>query len=114
LKGEIKMADRDEFGSFVIGFLVGAVTGAVVSLLFAPQTGEETRVMIKERGIELADKANEAAQSVSKDVGELASSAKTSADELAKKGQAVFEDSKTKVTVAVQSVVKPTKSEAEV
>jgi gas vesicle protein len=96
------MADRDEFGSFVIGFLVGAVTGAVVSLLFAPQTGEETRVMIKERGIEIADKASETAQS-----------AKTSADELAKKGQTVFEDSKTKVTVAVQSVGKP-KTEAEV
>jgi gas vesicle protein len=118
------MADRDEFGAFMIGFLVGALSGAVVSLLFAPQTGEETRVLIKERAIELADKASETAQTVSKDVEtkageyrskaeELAASARTSAEDLAKKGQAVYEEQKNKVTEAVQSISKP-KNEAEV
>ena len=37
------MSDRDEFGAFLVGFIVGGLTGAVVSLLFAPQSGEETR-----------------------------------------------------------------------
>ena len=53
------MADRDEFGAFLVGFLVGAVTGGVVALLFAPQSGEETRALIGERSIELRDKAVE-------------------------------------------------------
>jgi gas vesicle protein len=112
------MADRDEFGAFMIGFVVGALTGAVVSLLFAPQSGEETRVLIKERAIELGDKASETAQTVSKDVGtmaseyrtkaeELAGKARTQAEELAKKGQAVIEEQRTKVTEAVQSMTKP-------
>jgi gas vesicle protein len=53
------MADRDEFGAFLVGFLVGALGGAVVALLFAPQSGEETRALIGERSIELRDKAVE-------------------------------------------------------
>jgi len=36
-------SDRDEFGAFLVGFIVGGLTGAIVSLLFAPQSGEETR-----------------------------------------------------------------------
>lgn len=123
------MADRDEFSAFMIGFVVGALTGAVVSLLFAPQSGEETRVLIKERAIELGDKANETAQTVSKEVGtrateyrtkaeelaakartqaeDLAVKARTQAEDLAKKGQAVIEEQRTKVTEAVQSMTKP-------
>ena len=53
------MSDRDEFGAFLVGFLVGAVGGAVVALLFAPQSGEETRALIGEKSIELRDRAVE-------------------------------------------------------
>ena len=56
------MADRDEFGAFLVGFLVGALSGAVVALLFAPQSGEETRALIGERSIELRDKAVESSK----------------------------------------------------
>jgi gas vesicle protein len=56
------MADRDEFGAFFVGFLVGALSGAVVALLFAPQSGEETRALIGERSIELRDKAVESSK----------------------------------------------------
>jgi gas vesicle protein len=51
------MADRDDFGSFLIGFIVGGVAGAVAALLLAPQSGEETRMLIKDKSIELRDKA---------------------------------------------------------
>ena len=47
------MSDRDDFGAFLIGFIVGGLTGAITALLFAPQSGEETRIMIKDRAIEL-------------------------------------------------------------
>jgi len=49
------MSERDEFGAFLVGFIVGGLTGAVAALLFAPQSGEETRAVIKERSIELRD-----------------------------------------------------------
>ena len=56
------MSDRDEFGAFLVGFVVGGLTGAVVALLFAPQTGEETRALIKDKSIELRDYASTSAE----------------------------------------------------
>ncbi len=53
------MSDRDDFGVFLIGFIVGGVAGAVTALLLAPQSGEETRTLIRDKSIELKDKAVE-------------------------------------------------------
>ena len=47
------MSDRDDFGAFIVGFLVGGLTGAAVALLFAPQSGAETRALIREKAIEI-------------------------------------------------------------
>jgi gas vesicle protein len=44
-----------------VGFLLGALTGAVAALLMAPQSGLETRTMIKDKSIELRDKAQQTA-----------------------------------------------------
>ncbi len=33
------MSESNNFGSFVMGFVVGALSGAIASLLMAPQTG---------------------------------------------------------------------------
>ena len=54
------MSDQDtNFGSFLVGFLVGGLVGAAVALLFAPQSGLETRAYIRDKSIELKDKAVE-------------------------------------------------------
>lgn len=50
------MSEKSNFGAFLVGFLVGGISGAIVSLLFAPQSGEETRTVIKDKAIELKDK----------------------------------------------------------
>ena len=55
------MSDRDDFGMFLVGFVVGGVAGAVAALLLAPQSGEETRTLIKDKSIELRDMAAEQA-----------------------------------------------------
>ncbi len=41
--------NRDSVNGFGIGLLVGAAVGASLALLFAPQSGRETRQMIKEK-----------------------------------------------------------------
>ena len=47
----------NEFGSFLAGFLIGGLIGAATALMLAPQSGEETRTVIKTKSIELKDKA---------------------------------------------------------
>ncbi len=56
------MSTRDGVGLFFVGLLVGALSGAIAALLLAPQTGEETRTMIKDKSIELRDKAQQTAE----------------------------------------------------
>jgi gas vesicle protein len=46
------------FLGFLIGLIVGGLVGAAVALLYAPQSGEETRATIREKSIELKDQAN--------------------------------------------------------
>lgn len=46
----------------VAGFLVGGLIAATVALLYAPQSGEETRLEIKENVIEAKEKAEMAIQ----------------------------------------------------
>jgi len=49
-------------GSVMLAFLLGAVGGAAVALLFAPATGEETREYLGRRAREGRDKARDAAR----------------------------------------------------
>jgi gas vesicle protein len=49
-------------------FMLGAIVGAGVALLLAPQTGEETRKLIGDRGRQLADDATSKLQGVKEDL----------------------------------------------
>ncbi|MGB7220697.1 MAG: YtxH domain-containing protein [Vicinamibacterales bacterium] len=55
---------RDEgvgAGGVLLAFLVGAVAGAAVALLYAPATGEETREYLGKKAREGRERATEAA-----------------------------------------------------
>ena len=55
---------RDEgasAGSILLAFLVGAVSGAAVALLYAPAAGHETREYLGEKAREGRERATEAA-----------------------------------------------------
>jgi gas vesicle protein len=77
------MADRDEFGAFLVGFLVGAVAGGVTALLMAPQSGEETRTLIRDKSIELRDKATVTAEEAMHRAEAAAADARARATEMA-------------------------------
>ncbi len=49
-------------GSIFVAFLLGAVTGAAVALLYAPATGRETREFLGEQAREGRERAADAAQ----------------------------------------------------
>jgi gas vesicle protein len=49
-------------GSVMLAFVVGALTGAAVALLFAPASGEETRDYLGQKAREGRDKARDAVE----------------------------------------------------
>lgn len=76
------MAEKNCSGDFLAGFLVGALVGAAAALLFAPMSGEETRVMIREKGVELGQRADEMSLDARKRAEELQIQAKQRAETL--------------------------------
>ena len=120
------MSERDEFGAFLVGFIVGGLTGSVVALLFAPQSGEETRAVIRDKSIELRDKAQMSAEEAIARAEAAAAEARARADELAKqlrdrskevysdvrdRGQAVVEDVRERGKSAVDNIRSKVKRE---
>jgi gas vesicle protein len=105
-------SDRDEFGAFLVGFIVGGLTGAVVSLLFAPQSGEETRALIRDKSIELRDRAAETADEAMARAEAAASEARARAEELARiarsRAEEMAKDIRTRGESAMDAVRKAT------
>jgi gas vesicle protein len=54
--------DSSGGGTVMLAFLVGALTGAAVALLFAPASGEETREYLGQRAREGRARAREAVE----------------------------------------------------
>ena len=109
------MSDRDEFGAFLVGFIVGGLTGAVVSLLFAPQSGEETRALIKDKSIELRDKAQVTAEETYARAETLAADARKRAEELTHEAKVRAEqlgaDVRERSKESIEAVRKPKKGD---
>jgi gas vesicle protein len=109
-------SERDEFGAFLVGFIVGGLTGAVVSLLFAPQSGEETRALIRDKSIELRDRAAETAEEAFARAEAAAAEARVRAEELAKharmRAEDLAKDVRTRGEGALDAVRKATSKKA--
>lgn len=55
---------KDNSGTVMVAFVLGALTGAAVALLFAPASGEETREYLGERAREGRARLREQRESV--------------------------------------------------
>lgn len=107
------MSDNNDFGAFLVGFIVGGLTGAAVSLLFAPQAGEETRAIIRDKAIELRDRASETVEEArlraeqawdeaKEKTNEWSQLAKEQAHELKSKGEKTLDESREKLAESIK------------
>jgi len=86
------MAEDDNGGSKVVFFLAGLGIGAVIALLFAPRSGEETRDLI-------AQKANESKNYVTARGQEI----RRQAEDLVDKGKDVVAQQKEQLQAALEA-----------
>jgi len=56
--------NKDSTEGFITGLIIGALAGVVVGFLYAPQTGTETRRVVKENAAMLKDRVSTAAVKV--------------------------------------------------
>ncbi len=61
----------DRASYFGIGFLVGAVAGLAIGILYAPKAGTETRALIREKTGEYIDEAKEKYEKAKEKVSSL-------------------------------------------
>jgi len=92
------MTENKCAGDFLAGFLVGALVGAATALLFAPMSGEETRVMIREKGVELGQRADEMSIEARKKAEELQLQAKERAEALQERVKVAVDEGKATAT----------------
>jgi len=89
----------DEGTSPVLCFLLGAATGAVLALLYAPRSGRETREMINEKLRETAERGREAREQILARGRELIDEA----GEYVDRQKAAVEDRKERFAAAVEA-----------
>lgn len=89
---ELKYRSNNILG-VLAGLLIGGITGAITMLLLAPQSGEDTRMQIQEKGIELRGQAAEMVEDtiaqIRLDRNKYSLLGRRKAKELLKQGQAL-------------------------
>jgi len=63
------MGEKDSGNSFLMGFLLGAIAGVAIGVLYAPKVGKETRAILREKAGELKERASEVLSRAAKESG---------------------------------------------
>jgi gas vesicle protein len=64
------MSDKESGSSFLVGFIIGAITGVAIGFLYAPKPGKETRALLKEKASDVTGKIKDVAKEAEKKVRE--------------------------------------------
>lgn len=89
---------------FSTGFLVGGLAGALVAVLTAPRSGEETRQQIRAKGLELRDTTEQTVEEALNSIRAATTDISSRADELRAQSQAVLDESRKQWTDAAEAI----------
>jgi len=106
--------ERRGGGGFVSGLLFGGLLGAVLGVVFAPRSGEETRRMIRDRGMELRDQVTEGIDEARSTATETLDDVVTKVDTLQQRGREFVAENRQRIektATAVKETAKETWTE---
>jgi gas vesicle protein len=100
-------AEAKHLDTFLAGLLIGSLAGAVTMLLFAPQSGQDTRLQIQETAIELRDQTEAAVEGsmakIRTRAGQIKTEVTDKARELKQQGQDVLVEQLGRVSAAAEN-----------
>jgi gas vesicle protein len=100
-------SDVKKPAGFLKGLFLGSLAGAATMLLFAPQSGQETRQKLQEKALKLSDQTTATVGDVMNQVrtkaGEIKVNVSDKANELKKQGQDVLAEQLDRVSVAAET-----------
>lgn len=107
-----------ETRSFLKGLLIGGLIGAVLSVLYAPKSGKETREELKKKTDEWIAKTKEGYEYTVEHLKEVETAAKHKVEDMEEKvsgiaehGIGVFQDTKNRFKKAIEAGVETYKNE---
>ena len=101
--GGYVIIERDRGGSGVGAFLLGAAIGAGLALLFAPQSGAQTRAAIRRRARDAKDAASRVAHDVTDSVADTFQDARRRVEEQIDSAREAIELKRTQVKRAMEA-----------
>jgi gas vesicle protein len=78
-------------GDFMLGFFLGSLFGTAIALLFTPYSGQQMREQIREKSIELKDRAEDLTEEANRRV-----------EEARLRGQSMLEQQKARFQEAIE------------
>lgn len=78
---------KNNCGSFFAGLILGGLIGAGIALLYAPQSGEETRKLLKKKALEAKKKALELKEEAAERLKEAKKEAKLKVEDFKKRAK---------------------------
>jgi gas vesicle protein len=97
----------EDFGAFLVGLVFGGLVGAVAALLLAPQSGEETRELIREKSIEIRDQVATATDDALTKAEAALDDARERASALRDRGVAILDEQKSRLETAMSKDNEP-------
>jgi gas vesicle protein len=93
--------------NILISLLVGSLAGAVAMLLFAPQSGKQTRDLLEEKSIQLRDRTTKdikkAVKQIRSQTDHITADVREKADELKQLGQEKLVEQLDRVSAALDT-----------
>ena len=95
---------KSSFSSLMKGLLLGGLVGAGIALLSTPQTGMETRQMLRDKSSELKDQATNALEETRSQAQQMINQGMDRANQMRDRGQSVLNDQMNRVQNVVTGI----------